>query len=727
MTAYRTMSLFTRTTFESNRSSHSLASFTGKASLFLRSPNVNLDLHNTFNGQVSITFSVLKPTIKVELASAVVLSSTVLRRGRQTIKILRNETDRNSRLTIFAAEKLVPKEEYTLDFELSYKMHPHSAIFVTEYLNPENENTSLVATSFDATRAREAFPCFDDPFFKATFNLTLIHPVNATVYSTEEVAESRLYGHLTNITRFKPTPKMSPHLFAFAIGDFVESKAVSESGVLVRAITTRNRQPSANSSAEMGASCVSALESLVSIKYPLKKLDHLDIGRYLSKHVESFGLNTDSAGLVAQFGVTLSDQVRQKMAICRRTALQWFGGLVTADRWGLEFLHESFATYFAIHAAAQVEEHRALTDVAELDSISSAAKNYRGATHAIVDNRSRFDSITNHVGSGVLNALRHILSDQVFYRGLTIYLRENAYKNANLDSLLRSWVQARGNNTLCGPITFTEYANDLFLRPGVPEVFINYRDCQFEISQRADKRGQKWNVPIFVLDLKTNTEHLLWLQKDGQICNQDDFRLAPDGEYIFNNEGKGFAEFLFSRTLMSKWIKNLKSHALSARNLLHNLKVLQKIGLWDDIDDLLSDLVVKKKGQIGFAEARYISQEHPKYNEIVRIISDNFDFKPTAENRLLGELFLETAVRRNISSVEEKAKRLFKGFKRDCAPEKELVECPRIPPEWRRAVYLQGLKKETGREFLERYGKRILSHAWSDFLKLECHRLATTF
>ena len=91
----------------------------------------------------------------------------------------------------------------------------------------------FAATQFEPLRARRAFPCFDEPALKATFNVTLVHDPklislsNMPLYQTYE-KEGLKYD------RFKKSVKMSTYLVAFFVGDFKFKETETDTGVKVR-------------------------------------------------------------------------------------------------------------------------------------------------------------------------------------------------------------------------------------------------------------------------------------------------------------------------------------------------------------------------------------------------------------------------------------------------------------------------------------------------------------
>ena len=91
-----------------------------------------------------------------------------------------------------------------------------------------------VATShFEPTDARTAFPCLDEPNFKAKFHIKIIHSAEYIALSNMPIEDTRDVGNGRVEDSFQVSVSMSTYLVAFAIVDFKFKEAKTDSGIKV--------------------------------------------------------------------------------------------------------------------------------------------------------------------------------------------------------------------------------------------------------------------------------------------------------------------------------------------------------------------------------------------------------------------------------------------------------------------------------------------------------------
>ena len=215
----------------------------------------------------------------------------------------------------------------------------------------ENGDEHVIATTqFEATDARRAFPCWDEPDLKATFvvNLEVDDGLVAISNGAEVAAEHRADGRVVH--RFAETMKMSTYLVAFIVGDFEIQGPVDAGGVPVRVIHTPGKANLAGFALEVGAFALRYFADYYEIPYPGDKLDMIAVPDFAAGAMENLGAVTyrETALLVDEERATRAELARVADVIAHELAHMWFGDLVTKKWWNGILLNEAFATFMEL-------------------------------------------------------------------------------------------------------------------------------------------------------------------------------------------------------------------------------------------------------------------------------------------------------------------------------------------------------------------------------------------
>ena len=197
------------------------------------------DLENfTFSGIETITLQITKKTksitlhckdIKVETANIIGVFA----------KIFYNVKAETVTLSF---PKLIPKSTSKLILVFKGILNDKMRGFYRSKYTEGGKERHLATTQFEATDARRAFPCFDEPTHKAVFHVSLIIPKGKTAISNTLPVSVSEHEAGYEIVKFSPTPKMSTYLLAFIVGDFEYLQAKTKTGVQVRVFTTPGKK-----------------------------------------------------------------------------------------------------------------------------------------------------------------------------------------------------------------------------------------------------------------------------------------------------------------------------------------------------------------------------------------------------------------------------------------------------------------------------------------------------
>jgi len=303
----------------------------------------------------------------------------------------------------------------------------------------QNGKTKYLATTqFEAADARRAFPCWDEPEAKATFEISIIAENKFTAISNMPIMSKKRLKNKT-LYKFAKTPIMSTYLIYLGVGEF-EYLTGKIGKVQVRVITTKGNKSKGKYSLELGKKLLSSYEKYFGIQYPLPKLDLIAIPDFAAGAMENWGAITFRETILLYDPKTSSTRTKQYIAevISHEIAHQWFGNLVTMKWWNDLWLNESFATFMATKFVDKFYPEWDLWNQFVDDAMNNAmALDSLKNTHPIdvkvnstSEIREIFDAISYDKGGCVLRMLEHYVGESNFQKGLKKYLAGFKYKNA---------------------------------------------------------------------------------------------------------------------------------------------------------------------------------------------------------------------------------------------------------------------------------------------------------
>jgi puromycin-sensitive aminopeptidase len=415
------------------------------------------------------------------------------------------------------------------------------------YTDLDGTEQVIATTQFEATDARRAFPCWDEPEFKATFGITLVVPDDLLAVSNGAEIERVAVGEGKVAITYADTMKMSTYLVAFVVGPFEATEAVDVNGVPLRIIAPKGKLHLTEFARESGAFCLEYLADYYDIPYPGDKVDMVAIPDFAFGAMENLGCITyrETALLVDTATATQQELLRVLDVIAHELAHMWFGDLVTMKWWNGIWLNEAFATFMETKA----------TDARRPDwkrwvAFGAVERPWAFGVDALANTRpvefevnspdeanEMFDALTYGKGSSVLRMMEQYLGEDVFQAGVAAYLRKHSYANTETGDLWAALDDASGE-----PVG--EIMDTWILQGGYPVIDATKVGGGIEVSQRRflllpDETDQsEWKVPIGIRGVADGRPFSRRVLLDGPSM------VVPvDGEiewFIANAGGHGF-------------------------------------------------------------------------------------------------------------------------------------------------------------------------------------------
>ncbi len=396
----------------------------------------------TFEGSESINITVDEPVAEIVLNAAELdVSSAWLESPAGRLTADRISYDEENERVALGFPEQAPAGAATLHIEFTGVLNDQlRGFYRSSYTSADGVERRLATTQFEATDARRALPCWDEPSVKASFEVTLIVPSELEAISNmPEAAVEPAPGGRKSV-RFEPTPRMSTYLLAFVVGDMARVEATAADGTLVRVWATRGKERLGRFALESSVNALAYMNDYFGVAYPLPKMDHIAVPDFAAGAMENWGAITYRETALLYDPEESAAQAKQRIleVVAHEMAHMWFGDLVTMEWWDDLWLNESFASWMGDKTVDHLyPEWRMWTQFVSHDTNAALGLDGLRNSHPIEANvddpaeiRELFDAISYSKGGSVLRMLEDYVGPETFRRGLRDYLSEHAYANA---------------------------------------------------------------------------------------------------------------------------------------------------------------------------------------------------------------------------------------------------------------------------------------------------------
>jgi len=359
-------------------------------------------------------------------------------------------------------------------------------LYRSRFVDDNGVERFIATTQFESTDARRAFPCWDEPDFKAAFALSLDVPDGlAAVSNGPEIASTPLPGGYRRV-RFGQTPPMSSYIVAFVVGPLETSEVVDADGVPLRVLHTPGKGHLARFALKVGAYALRFFQEWFDIPYPAAKLDLVAIPDRLGA-MENLGaaIFVDSTLLVAEASASAAELARVAGVISHEIAHMWFGDLVTMKWWNGIWLNEAFASFMDLTCVSHFEPSweswadyaRRRDDALLIDALRST-RPIEFPVRTPDEAEAMFDVLTYQKGASVLRMIEQHVGAERFREGVRRYLRAHQFANAETSDLWAAIGEAVTDASIL-PLM-----DSWVFQGGVPLVEVNRHEDTVVLSQR---------------------------------------------------------------------------------------------------------------------------------------------------------------------------------------------------------------------------------------------------
>ena len=522
--------------------------------------NLSFDIQfasNSFGGDESIDVTLEKPSKSITLNALEIdfHEVTVTSGGKtQTATV---STDEKNEMATFTVLDGIPAGPATI--HIKYIGHLNDklrGLYLSTY-----HGRKYAVTQMESTDARVAFPSFDEPAYKATFDIAAIVDKGDTAISNNYVVSDKPGPGDKHTIKFATTPKMSSYLVALTVGDW-KCEHDHVDGIQIGVCTVPGRENLTRFPLDATKAILHYYNNYYSIKYPLKKLDEIAVPDFQAGAMENWGaiIYRETALLVDEKTGSFGSKQGVADVIAHEVAHQWFGDLVTMQWWDDIWLNEGFATWMTPHPVAAWKPDWLVDQTVvngTLNALSTDGVKNTRPIHQDATTRGEIETLFDGIAYGktaaVLHMLESYLGHDTFRAGVNLYLKEHAYGNATASDFWNA--MARASKKPVDQIMPT-----FVMQAGEPYVQVDARcdggNTALDVSQKRyfktpedfnAPNEQIWQIPLCVKGVGGISPGECFLVTK----RQQQFSMKGCSKFVFPNAtGLGYYRFSYDNNAL---------------------------------------------------------------------------------------------------------------------------------------------------------------------------------
>ena len=535
----------------------------------------------TFEGEVTIDVEVNQPTNQVKLhAKDLNITAARISRSNGTAfnatvtdengKALDGsvELDKDACNALLTVGGTIGKGKWQIHLSFRGVLNDKlKGFYRSTYTDDAGTEKYIATTQFESTDARRAFPCFDEPDMKATFEVSMEVAEHLTAISCGPVIATKAVEGGKKRVDFKSTMKMPTYVLAFIVGEFECTEAINVDGTDVRVFTVPGKLHLATFALEASAHALRYYNRYFGFKYPGDKLDNIAIPDFNAGAMENLGCVTYREELLVDPATATQgalDWVAE--VVHHEIAHMWFGDLVSMRWWNGLWLKEAFATFLSYVAVAHWKPSWGVWEKFAPNRSAAYRTDSLRTTRPVEfhvgspeEAEGMYDVLTYEKGCSVMRMLEQYLGAETYRQGLAIYVKNHAFGNTDTPDLWAALSEASG-------IDVAALMHSWIFNPGFPVVQVRRGDVagtvvlrqqQFKFLQDAVNGDALWNIPVLLRAKTAEGVTDTWVMLD---TREKTVHLGEGLEYVIvNADGHGFYRSDYSEELLEKVTANLGS------------------------------------------------------------------------------------------------------------------------------------------------------------------------
>ncbi|ODV87911.1 hypothetical protein CANARDRAFT_193344 [[Candida] arabinofermentans NRRL YB-2248] len=528
---------------------------------------------NTFSGLTSIQLDILKDinSIKLNQKYLNIISAKAILNITKTeieIPIITTIKDDIEETVEFKFGEKLSNGSITLIINYNGKIRTDMGGFYNSSYTGENgELQTILCTQFEAVDARSAFPCYDEPNAKATFDVSLTVDSSLEVLGNMPILHSKTLddgkkgppqsstdGNTDlKLVTFQTTPLMSTYLLAWTIGKFEYVEGFTKTTNLpIRIYTIPGQSKNGEFALSVAIKAVEYLSKIFDVEYPLPKLDLVAVPAFGANAMENWGLVVFRSTALLYDPIKSDAKYMQKVAyvVSHEISHSWFGNYCTMNWWSDLWLNESFATYVGwLCVDSMYPNWKVFTDfistatgkAMDLDSLRNSHP-VEVQVYYAKEIDEIFDAISYLKGGSIVRMVAESIGIELFLKGVSNYLKKYSFGNAKSNDLWDAISDVSGEN-------ITTLVEPWIRSVGFPYLSVKHvdNDNNLQITQQRFLSSG---------DVKSQEDQIIWWIPNESMTGKTKI-IPSDGFLKLNKDSIGFYRVIYEESLLNNIIENL--------------------------------------------------------------------------------------------------------------------------------------------------------------------------